>query len=115
MHVVPPRIFLEHEQLDFHGNERQVINVRFQSRFISDTRVTWWKNGVPLLPGSFADNIEVQNIIEETSPNATTTLTFNPTRRNDSGEYRVSVENNFEVIPRQQQYAEDSLTVKVSG
>ena len=111
MATVPPRILRETEQLTFYGNTRQGIVVPFQSRFDSDTIVTWWKEGVPLTADSGA-NIQT---FEASPPNSITMLTFDPTRRSDSGEYRVSIENRFHVIPRQLQYVEVSFTVRING
>ena len=84
------------------GNNQQEILVPFQSRFMDDTVVTWWKNGVPLT--RFVAQAET------VEPNSTTTLMLNPARRNDSGEYKVSVENRFNVIPRDLQYVETFMS-----
>ena len=110
VHVVPPRIFSEEEELDFIGNSKHEIVVPFQSRFMDDTIVTWWKNGVPL--SRLDANIQQR---ETAPPNSTTTLILNPARRNDSGEYKVSVENRFSVIPRNLQVTELCLRVRVLG
>ena len=74
---------------------------------MNNTQVSWWKN----------DNLLTANIHrEETAPpNSTTTLTLNPARRNDSGVYKVAVENRFGVIPRELQYREVCLRVTVIG
>lgn len=108
--VVPPRIFLEEEEVLFIGNSRQEILVPFQSRFMDDTVVTWWKNGVPLT--TFGADIRHA---ETAPPNSTTTLMLNPARRNDSGEYKVSVENRFNAIPRNLQHTELCLRVRIIG
>ena len=108
--VVPPRIFREEEELRFIGNSKHEILVPFQSRFMDDTIVTWWKNGVPL--SRLDANIQQR---ETAPPNSTTTLILNPARRNDSGEYKVSVENRFSVIPRNLQATELCLRVRVLG
>lgn len=77
---------------------------------MDDTIVTWWKNGVPL--SRLDANIQQR---ETAPPNSTTTLILNPARRNDSGEYKVSVENWFSVIPRNLQVTELCLRVRVLG
>ena len=77
---------------------------------MENTIVTWWKDGIPLLT---SDPIIRQEDIS--SFNHTTTLVFNPTRRNDSGNYRVSVENRFDAIPRHLQVAELHLGVRIIG
>lgn len=109
--VVPPRIFRDEEVIHFTGNTREEIIVPFQSRFMDDTNVTWWKNGKPLL-GADANHIQ-QTVTAP--PNSTTKLILNPARRNDSGVYEVSVENRFDVIPRRLQVVRLSLTVTVFG
>ena len=78
---------------------------------MSNTIVTWWKEGVPLTTNSGAD-IQTTGAFP---PNSTTMLTLDPTRKSDSGEYRVSVDNRNGVIPRLLQYAEVSFTVRVMG
>ena len=78
---------------------------------MSNTTVTWWKEGVPLTTDSDT-NIRTT---EASLPNSTTKLTFDPTRRSDSGEYRVSVENRNDVIPRLLQFVQVSFTVRVIG
>ena len=108
--AVPPRIFGEEEELRFIGNSKHEILVPFQSRFMDNTIVTWWKNGVPL--SRLDANIQQR---ETAPPNSTTTLILNPARRNDSGEYKVSVENQFSVIPRNLQVTELCLRVRVLG
>ena len=77
---------------------------------MDSTNVTWWIKGVPLPVTD--PNVQQR---ETAQPNSTTTLTLNPTRRNDSGEYKVSVENRFDVIPRELQYTELCLRVRVFG
>ena len=108
--AVTPRIFSEEEELRFIGNNRHEILVPFQSRFIEDTTVTWLKNDIPL---SRLD-ADIQQR-ESAPPNFTTTLILNPATRNDSGKYRVSVENQFSVIPRNRQITELCLRVRVLG
>ena len=108
--LVPPRIFHEDEQLTFYGNSRREVVIPFQSRFMSDTNVTWYKDGAPLVDSGA--NIQT---IEASPPNSTTRLTFDPTRRSDSGEYTLSVENRFDVIPQLLQLAEISFAVRVIG
>ena len=76
-----------------------------------DTNVTWWKNGKPLLG---ADASHIQQTATD-PPNSTTKLILNPPRRNDSGVYEVSVENRFNVIPRNLQVVRISLTVRIFG
>ena len=74
---------------------------------MNNTQVSWWKN----------DNLLTANIRrEETAPpNSTTTLILNPARRNDSGVYKVAVENQFGIIPKELQYREVRLRVRVIG
>ena len=78
------------------------------------TNVTWWKNERPLLSETAA-NIRTDKPDETTPPNSTTTLRFNPTRRVDSGEYRLSVENRFYLIPRDLRYEDVVINVQVIG
>jgi hypothetical protein len=106
--LVPPRIFRDEEEIYFTGNTRKEILVPFQSRFMDNTIVTWEKNDVPLS--------RVEPDFQETvPPNSTTSLILNPAKRNDSGKYRISVENRFNVIPRDIQVATICLTVRVIG
>ena len=97
--------------MEFHGNNRQEILIPFQSRFMDNTTVTWWKDGTPL---TTSDEHNIQQT-ETAPPNSTTTLILNPTRRNDMGEYKVSVENQFNVIPRALQYTELCLRIRIIG
>ena len=60
---------------------------------MDNTTVTWWKDGTPL---TTSNEHNIQHT-ETAPPSSTTTLILNPTRRN---EYEVSVENQFNVIPR---------------
>ena len=108
---VPPRIFHEDEHIEFYGNELQDILVTFQSRFLYYTNVTWWKNEAPLLSATAAD-IET---VETVAPNSTTRLRFNPTRRSDSGEYRLMVENRFYIIPLHLKRDEVVFNLQVIG
>jgi hypothetical protein len=110
VHVVPPRIFRDDEEVHFTGNTRIEILVPFQSRFMDNTIVTWEKNELPLSRNEH----DIQQTAT-TPPNSTTALILNLARRNDSGKYRVSVENRFHVIPRHLQIATICLTVRVIG
>lgn len=114
LHAVPPRIFHESEYLKFSGNDRQEILVPFQSQSLhtDDTTVTWWKDGVPLTESDA--NIKMTRTLVS-PPNSTANLTFIPTQRSHSGEYKVSVENRFRVIPRNLQYVDVCITVRVTG
>ena len=113
-YVVPPKIFVENEEYTFSGNARQFISVRFETRspLESDMRVTWYKNEVPLLSGPIAANIQTT---AAPPPHFITRLTFDPTRRSDSAQYQVSVENDFHIIPLQDQVARAYITVRVMG
>ena len=91
--------------------DMQEILVPFQSRLIYNTTVTWWKDGVPL---TASDEHDIQQI-ETAPPNSITMLILNVTRRNDSGEYKVFVENQFNVIPGALQYTELCLRVRIIG
>ena len=77
---------------------------------MDDTTVTWWKNDVPL--SRFDPDIQQT---ETAPPNSTTTMIFDPAIRNDSGEYKVSVENQLNVIPRDLQVAWLCLRVRIIG
>ena len=108
---VPPRIFYDNEEITFRGNRQQDVIVSFRARLSRYTNVTWWKNGVPLLSETAAD-IET---VETTPPNSTTMLRFNPTRRVDTGEYRLSVEDRFYLIPLNQRHDEVVINIRVVG
>lgn len=74
---------------------------------MDNTTVTWWKGLEPLA----ADILQR----ETAPPNSTTTLILNPARRSDSGEYKLSVENRFNVIPRDLQVVWLCLRVRIFG
>ena len=107
VYVVPPRIFHDEEEVYYTGNTIEAITVPFQSRFMVNTIVSWEKNDLPL------SGFDVNE--QQSPPNSTTKLILDPARRNDSGKYRIAVENRFSAIPRDLQVAYVCLTVRVFG
>ena len=90
------------------GNQHTDLIVEFQSRFQSNTSITWYKDGQP---------IPEDRIMTEYSsdPNASTQMAFNPIMRRDGGAYKVVIENKFNAIPLQLQQTTVDFVVKVAG
>lgn len=95
---VPPTILeLSNVEDVYRDNDPAAFIVTFLSRFRINTLVTWLHNDSPL--NNKKARIATRFSSEDGISPATTSLQFSEIRRENAGNYTVSIRNNFTLIP----------------
>ncbi len=92
LQIVYPRITRTPPNMVLYNVNQTSLEVEFESSYKNTTRVLWFKGGQRL---SQATSVETYYRNDEIG---STTLTFDPARRSDSGIYTVEVFNDHESI-----------------